>query len=115
LAKLPSRDADVAQGRILTCVYCAQEYPQGTPAHGDAVLTEHIKVCAKHPMREAEAKIAKLRSSLLRLAGAYEADGFTLLNLSAAAWIGMPDGPTKTALVEAMRVLEETAEDSHGN
>ena len=37
--------------RILTCVYCGQEYPQGTPAWGNQVLTDHYKVCVKHPMR----------------------------------------------------------------
>ncbi|OGV45174.1 MAG: hypothetical protein A2017_06445 [Lentisphaerae bacterium GWF2_44_16] len=46
--------------RVLTCVYCGVEYPQDTPSHGAEILTEHIKVCEKHPMREAEAKIAKL-------------------------------------------------------
>lgn len=37
--------------RVLTCVYCGHEYPQNTPAAGSAVLTEHIAVCEKHPMR----------------------------------------------------------------
>lgn len=57
-------------GRILTCVYCGHEYPQDTPAHGDAVLTAHIKVCVKHPMRKAESDIALLRSALVGLIGA---------------------------------------------
>lgn len=35
---------------VLTCVYCGHAYPQGTPPHGAKVLTDHIKVCAKHPM-----------------------------------------------------------------
>lgn len=38
--------------RILTCVYCGEEYPPGTPTHGSKVLTEHIKKCPKHPMSE---------------------------------------------------------------
>ncbi len=38
--------------RTLTCVYCGHEYPPGSPSHGANVLTEHIKVCEKHPMRE---------------------------------------------------------------
>lgn len=57
-------------GRILTCVYCGHEYPQGTPAAGSEVLTEHIKVCERHPMRKAEADIAVLRSALVGLIGA---------------------------------------------
>lgn len=55
--------------RILTCVYCGHEYPQDTPAHGNQVLTEHIKVCVAHPLRKAEADIAVLRSALVGLIG----------------------------------------------
>lgn len=36
--------------RTLTCVYCGQEYPPGTPTSGVSVLTEHIRQCSKHPM-----------------------------------------------------------------
>lgn len=57
-------------GRILTCVYCGHEYPQDTPAAGSEVLTEHIRVCEKHPMRKAEADISMLRSALAGLIGA---------------------------------------------
>ena len=57
-------------GRILTCVYCGHEYPQDTPAHGDQTLTDHIKVCERHPMRKAEADISLLRSALAGLIGA---------------------------------------------
>ncbi len=54
----------------LTCVYCGMAYPAGTPTHGARVLTEHIKVCEKHPMRKAEDKIFKLRAALAGLVGA---------------------------------------------
>lgn len=57
-------------GRILTCVYCGHEYPQDTPAAGNHVLTEHIKVCERHPMRKAEDDIALLRGALVGLIGA---------------------------------------------
>lgn len=40
--------------QTLTCVYCGQMYPPNTPTHGSEVLTEHIKVCEKHPMRKVE-------------------------------------------------------------
>ena len=46
----------------LTCVYCGHEYPSGTPPHGAKILTDHIKVCEKHPMR-------KLRCALVGLVG----------------------------------------------
>lgn len=55
--------------RVITCVYCGHEYPQGTPAAGSGVLTEHIKACRAHPMRKAEADIALLRSALAGLIG----------------------------------------------
>ncbi len=42
-----------SQECTLTCVYCGHAYPPGAPDHGSEVLTEHIKKCEKHPMREA--------------------------------------------------------------
>jgi len=53
--------------QVLTCVYCGKEYPQGTPSWGDKILTEHIRVCEKHPMRKLEEEKQKLRSALLRV------------------------------------------------
>ncbi len=55
--------------RILTCVYCGHEYPQDTPNWGNEVLTEHIKVCGKHPMRKLESDKQRLLKSLLDLVG----------------------------------------------
>lgn len=49
-----------AGASILTCVYCGHAYPSGTPTHGVALLTAHIAVCEKHPLRAAEARIAVL-------------------------------------------------------
>jgi hypothetical protein len=70
------------EGRVLTCVYCGHEYPQDTPSWGNNVLTEHIKVCPKHPMRQAEATIAalreenaNLRNRFQQLAGGFELQG----------------------------------------
>lgn len=57
-------------GRVLTCVYCGQEYPQDTPAWGNGILTEHIRVCPLHPMRKAEKDITLLRAALTGLVGA---------------------------------------------
>lgn len=60
----------MSDDRVLTCVYCGHEYPQTTPAWGSDVLTEHIRVCPKHPLRKAEADIALLRGALAGLVGA---------------------------------------------
>ena len=53
--------------QTLTCVYCGQMYPPNTPTHGSEVLTEHIKVCEKHPMRKLEVENADLRKRVLEL------------------------------------------------
>jgi hypothetical protein len=55
---------------VVTCVYCGHEYPDGTPTAKHDLLTAHIKVCEKHPMREAEARIERLRKALTGLIGA---------------------------------------------
>lgn len=52
--------------QTLTCVYCGQEYPPGSPTHGSEVLTAHIKVCEKHPMRAVEAALAAMTRLALR-------------------------------------------------
>lgn len=66
--------------RILTCVYCGEAYQPGTPDHGADVLTAHIKVCPKHPLRAAEAEIAGFKMALdeakdIHFARGYEAGG----------------------------------------
>jgi hypothetical protein len=92
--------------RVLTCVYCGQAYPQDTPAWGSQVLTDHIKVCPKHPMRQAEATIAKLRSALAGLVGV---DGKDELDKMEAALrlVPAPD-IDKIASINAVNVLRET-------
>ena len=58
------------ENRVVTCVYCGHEYPDQTPTSGAEVLTEHIKVCSKHPLRKVEADIALLRKALAGIIGA---------------------------------------------
>lgn len=53
-----------ASDRVLTCVYCGEAYPPGTPDHGADVLTAHVRTCPKHPMRKAEAETERLRRLL---------------------------------------------------
>ena len=50
---------------VVTCVYCGMEYPDGTPTAKARILTEHIKVCDKHPMRAAERRITELEQALI--------------------------------------------------
>lgn len=86
--------------KTLTCVYCGMAYPEGTPPYGAQVLTDHIKVCEKHPMR-------KLRTALVGLVGAstkteLEAMEFTLRSLPA------PEAD-RVAMINAIHALIKTA------
>lgn len=94
------------ESRVLTCVYCGMEYPQNTPSWGSDVLTDHIKVCPKHPMREAEAKIKKLRDALAALIGSSkkeELDAMELVLRTAQA----PQSDI-IAAINAINALRET-------
>lgn len=53
----------------VTCVYCGHLYPEQTPTSGADILKDHIKICDKHPMREAEQTIDLLRGALVGLVG----------------------------------------------
>jgi len=56
---------------VVTCVYCGQEYPSGTPTSKAKALTDHIKICTLHPMREAEETISNLTNSICKIFGVY--------------------------------------------
>lgn len=60
----------MSENNVVTCVYCGHQYPDGTPTAKHKLLSEHIKICDKHPMREAEQKIERLRNALAGLIGA---------------------------------------------
>lgn len=60
--------------RILTCAFCGEAYPPGTPEANHESLTAHVKVCSKHPMREIERQrdeMVRRFNELLKLAGDY--------------------------------------------
>lgn len=77
----------------LTCVYCGMAYPEGTPPHGSKILTDHIKICEKHPMRDAEITIAKLRARVAELEK-----------------LAYPDGPAGDAGISCKRYMTLEAE-----
>lgn len=93
-------------GRVLTCVYCGHEYPQDTPASGDKVLTDHIRVCPKHPLRKAEADITLLRNALIGLFGVSDPEG--LRELESVMKIMASPGADKDRALDAIRALLET-------
>ena len=55
------------QPQVVTCVYCGQAYPPGTPTSQHELLTAHIKICEKHPMRVAEQRIRILEAQNMLL------------------------------------------------
>jgi hypothetical protein len=92
---------------ILTCVYCGHAYPEGTPPHGSKVLTDHIKICEKHPLREAESKIAKLREALLLLVGSSDENELSEM-VKHLRQLGIPQEKL-LKLENAINILLETA------
>lgn len=57
--------AALLEAQSVTCAFCGQEYPRGTPRHGDGALAEHIKTCPEHPMRALEQERNELRALLV--------------------------------------------------
>jgi Pyruvate/2-oxoacid:ferredoxin oxidoreductase delta subunit len=91
----------------LTCVYCGMACPKGTPSHGEQILTDHIKVCEKHPLRAAEATIAKLRSALVGMVGADGKD--ELETMETMIRISNAPAKDKAVMIDALNALMETA------
>lgn len=91
---------------ILTCVYCGMAYPEGTPPHGAKVLTDHIKVCDKHPMRDIEIRVSKLRQALIDLVGVSTKEDLEAMEMC----IRSTTAPItdKSAALNAIHVLLET-------
>ena len=92
----------------LTCVYCGTAYPEGTPPHGSKVLTDHIKVCEKHPLRESVEKIKKLRNALICLIGASEKRELEAMEIIVRQAL-IPERD-RVGMLNAIHVLIETAE-----
>jgi len=91
---------------VVTCVYCGMEYPDGTPTSKAEILTEHIKVCPKHPMRQAEEKITKLQKALSGLIGAETREELEAMELTLRSMPGIESD--KIAAVNAIHVLLAT-------
>lgn len=94
---------------VVTCVYCGHEYPDGTPTAKAALLTDHIKVCAKHPMRKAELTIEKLRDALIRLTGSGDIAELKQMESVLGAIVTLQGENSEAApSLNAIRVLIET-------
>ena len=84
----------------LTCVYCGMAYPEGTPPHGAKILTDHIKLCEKHPMR-------KLRDALVGLVGASTKKELEAMEIYVRSLLA-PEAD-KAVMLNAIHALIETA------
>lgn len=93
--------------RILTCVYCGHQYPQGTPAAGDKVLTDHIRECEKHPMRAVVEQNQRLRKALSGVIGCKSQD--ELRQMEAGIRLVCAPDQDKTDILNAIHVLLEPA------
>jgi hypothetical protein len=51
----------------VTCVWCGQAFPPGTPQAGHDLLLEHAKVCEKHPLADATRRSQELDAALRTL------------------------------------------------
>ena len=93
--------------RVVTCAFCGQEYPAGTPTHGASVLGEHIKTCVSHPIRDVEKKVVTLRSALARLIGTE--DVAELRQIESTIRMAQVPDEDKAAAINAIHALIETS------
>jgi len=108
---------------ILTCEYCGMAYPacvycgmahsESIPSHGAQILTDHIKICEKHSVGEAEIKISKLKSALVGLIGASERGELEQMEV-AIRLIPAPE-EDKIKTINAIHILLEMLGDINGN
>jgi len=95
----------MSENNVVTCVYCGHQYPDGTPTAKHELLTEHIKICEKHPMRDAEKKIERLRNALAGLIGASTKDELDAMELAIRS-TPAPDSDKAAAInaIDALRL-----------
>jgi hypothetical protein len=97
---MPQGRKGIKMNNTLTCVYCGMAYPEGTPPHGSKVLTDHIKVCEKHPMY-------KLRKALADMVGASTKEELEQMELALRTMPGIEQD--KIVAINAIHALLETA------
>ncbi len=89
---------------VVTCVFCGMAYPTNTPTHGAEILTAHVAVCEKHPMKKVLHEKNRLRSALVGFVGA---DGAELEGMKVAVGLMPGDPETKMMALQAIQVLSE--------
>ena len=65
LGQVGAWTADIQEEEcILMCAYCGKEYPSETPTSNCAALTEHIKICPKHPLAKTLDELTTIKVTL---------------------------------------------------
>ena len=63
------------------CAYCGEFFPADGDGRSTDAVTEHIRTCDKHPMREPEAEVERLKEQLRYYADrAVHETGYTSAN-----------------------------------
>jgi hypothetical protein len=57
---LASAEHNVPPSEVLSCAFCGEEYPPGTPSSQDELLTAHIFRCPVHPLRRRLATMIRI-------------------------------------------------------
>jgi hypothetical protein len=96
-----------SNARVLTCVYCGHEYPQGTPAAGDKVLTDHIAQCPQHPMREVVGQRDRLRAALVGVVGVSTREECEAMEVAVRSMPACDED--KAVTLNAIHALRDTA------
>lgn len=91
---------------VLTCVYCGMQYPEGTPPSKDKLLTDHIEVCEKHPLKLEKDKVVKLRKALCDLIGSSDEDELKQMELALRSIPGVESD--KISAINAIHAILET-------
>jgi hypothetical protein len=50
--------------QLLTCAFCNESYPPGTPKSNHDSLVEHIRECPKHPLKATVQALKELHSAV---------------------------------------------------
>ena len=95
---------DVKTGKTY-CAYCGAEYPLDDKAA--AQVSEHIKTCEKHPMRAAEAEVARLTALSTMKDDAL--DSYAEFYGRAASLCGLPEDALPGSETDAI-ILQRLAE-----
>lgn len=73
-------EANGTPTNVLTCAFCGQPYPAGTPAAKHQALTNHIMQCESHPLRAVIQERDEARRAARRLYDLWPVEFFSTLS-----------------------------------